>query len=237
PAPAPALDAPRSPDMSAAGPVREAALPAGREGAGGAEAASAAGSRPPVTPVADGAAADMTGGALREAGSLAASEPGTERIAEAGGSAKPREAAVHTAKSDVVDQIVQRAAVLLKSDRGEARIDLKPEFLGPVRMYIVTENQLVTVRILTESPMVRDLIEHNLHQLKSDLQQQGLQVERVEVSVSDDPRRNTGRHAWRNAGRNGGGLGENDGAAVAEVAPRASAGWGADGWTTVNMFV
>ncbi len=137
----------------------------------------------------------------------------------------------------MVDQIVQRAAVLLKSDRGEARIDLKPEFLGPVRMYIVTENQLVTVRILTESPMVRDLIEHNLHQLKSDLQQQGLQVERVEVSVSDDPRRNTGRHAWRNAGRNGGGLGENDGAAVAEVAPRASAGWGADGWTTVNMFV
>ena len=101
------------------------------------------------------------------------------------------------------DQIVQRAAVHVKNDQGEMRIDLKPEFLGHVRLQIVTENQQVTVRILTELPMVRDMIESNIQQLKSDLQQQGLRVERVEVAVADDPREHPGRQAWTGAGRKG----------------------------------
>jgi flagellar hook-length control protein FliK len=140
----------------------------------------------------------------------------------------------------VVDQIVQRAALLLKSDRGEARIDLKPEFLGQVRMHIVTDNQLVSVRILTESPMVRELIEHNLHQLKSDLQQLGLQVERVEVSVSEDPRRDAGRQARAHGGRNGRGHAADEavtGTAAAELAGRTPAGWISTGRGTINMFV
>jgi hypothetical protein len=93
-----------------------------------------------------------------------------------------------TGRSGVFDQIVQRAAVHLNNDRGEISIDLKPDFLGRVRMQIHTENQQVTVRILTELPAVRDMIETGLAQLKSDLQSQGLQVERIEVAVADDHR-------------------------------------------------
>jgi hypothetical protein len=65
-------------------------------------------------------------------------------------------------------------------------------------MQIVAENQQLTVRIITELPVVRDMIETNLHQLKSELQGQGLQVERIEVAVADDRR----EHPWRQA-RNG----------------------------------
>jgi len=93
-----------------------------------------------------------------------------------------------TGRAGVFEQIVQRAAVQLKNDQGEINIDLKPDFLGRVRMQILTENQQVTVRIVTELAAVRDMIETGLHQLKSVLQSQGLQVERLEVAVADDHR-------------------------------------------------
>jgi flagellar hook-length control protein FliK len=62
-------------------------------------------------------------------------------------------------------------------------------------MQILTENQQVSVRITTEFPAVRDMIEAGLQQLKSDLQNQGLHVDRLEVSVSDDPHKQPRRHA------------------------------------------
>jgi flagellar hook-length control protein FliK len=40
---------------------------------------------------------------------------------------------------------------------------------------------------------VRDLIETGLYQLKSDLQNQGLQVDRLEVAMSNDQR----QHGWQ----------------------------------------
>jgi flagellar hook-length control protein FliK len=76
----------------------------------------------------------------------------------------------------------------VKNEQSEIKIDLKPEFLGNVRMQIVSENQQVSVRILTEAPAVRDMIETGLQQLRSELQSQGLQVDRLEVAVSDDYR-------------------------------------------------
>jgi flagellar hook-length control protein FliK len=100
-----------------------------------------------------------------------------------------------TGRAGIFDQIVQRAAVQLSSDQGEINIDLKPDFLGRVRMQILTENQQVTVRIVTELAAVRDMIETGLNQLKSELQSQGLQVERLEVAVADDHR----QRGWQQA--------------------------------------
>jgi flagellar hook-length control protein FliK len=99
-----------------------------------------------------------------------------------------KETVAGTGRAGVFEQIVQRAAVHLKNDQGEINIDLKPDFLGRVRMQITTESQQVTVRILTELATVRDMIEIGLPQLKSELQSQGLQVERLEVAVADDQR-------------------------------------------------
>jgi flagellar hook-length control protein FliK len=99
-------------------------------------------------------------------------------------------------RAGVFDQIVQRAALQVRNDQSEIKIDLKPDFLGNVRMQIVAEQQQVSVRILTDTPVVRDMIETGLQQLRSDLQSQGLQVDRIEVSVSDgyrDPRQRQGQ--------------------------------------------
>jgi hypothetical protein len=176
---------------------------------------------------------------LRDVRSFAVPEAGPDKPAEAAAAAKGRDTAAAPVKTDVFDQIVQRAAVHVKNDQGEIRIDLKPEFLGHVRLQIVTDNQQVTVRILTELPMVRDMIESNIQQLKSDLQQQGLQVERVEVAVADDPRQHPGRQARTGAGRKGHADGDVAPAAAetgAGLRPEAAYRWGRGGQTTINMF-
>jgi flagellar hook-length control protein FliK len=177
--------------------------------------------------------------ALRDVRSFAMPEASPDKPPEAAAAAKGRDTAAAPVKTDVFDQIVQRAAVHVKNDQGEMRIDLKPEFLGHVRLQIVTDNQQVTVRILTELPMVRDMIESNIQQLKSDLQQQGLQVERVEVAVADDPRQHPGRQARAGAGRKGHADDEVAPAAAetgAGLRPEAAYRWGLGGQTTISMF-
>ena len=177
--------------------------------------------------------------ALRDVRSFAMPDGSPDKPADAAAAAKGRDTAAAPVKTDVFDQIVQRAAAHVKNDQGEIRIDLKPEFLGHVRLQIVTENQQVTVRILTELPMVRDMIESNIHQLKSDLQQQGLQVERVEVAVADDPRQHPGRQARTGAGRKGhadSDVAPADSETSAGLRPEAAYRWGLGGQTTINMF-
>lgn len=89
-------------------------------------------------------------------------------------------------KIQALDQIVQKAAIHLRNGQHEARIDLKPEYLGHIRMQIISENHQVTVKIMTEHGFVKDMIQNNAHQLKSDLQHQGLIIDKLEVTVSHD---------------------------------------------------
>jgi flagellar hook-length control protein FliK len=119
---------------------------------------------------------------------------GSEKAPDAAGVGKEKEAA-GAGRPGIFDQIVQRAVVQVKTGQSEIKIDLKPDFLGNVRMQIVSENQQVSVRILTELPAVRDMIETGLQQLRSELQNQGLHVDRLEVAVSDDPRQSPRRQA------------------------------------------
>ena len=62
-------------------------------------------------------------------------------------------------QTQTLDQIVQKAALHLKNGQNEVQIHLKPDFLGQIRMQIITDSQQVTVRIMTEFPMVKELIE------------------------------------------------------------------------------
>ena len=95
-----------------------------------------------------------------------------------------------SAQADTLRQIVNKAAFNLQSGRSEFKIDLKPESLGHLKMQILTENHHVTVRILAENPLVKDLIESNLAQLKANFQNQGLEIEKFDVSVARDSDQN-----------------------------------------------
>ena len=66
-------------------------------------------------------------------------------------------------------------------------------------MQVITENQQVTVKILTEFGFVKEMIDNNIQQLKADLQQQGLQVDKLDVSVFRED--NGNKHQQENTQR------------------------------------
>ncbi len=110
----------------------------------------------------------------------------------AGAISQPKEPQAFTksAQADTLRQIVNKAALNVGNGRSEFKIDLKPESLGQLRMQILTENNQVTVRILAENPLVKDMIESNLAQLKANFQNQGLEIEKFDVSVFQDSDQN-----------------------------------------------
>ena len=106
---------------------------------------------------------------------------------------KPLESATRTLEGaqrgltyQAMDQIVHKAVLLMNNDQHEVHLELKPEFLGHIRMQIVTENQQVAIKIVAEFPLVKDMLESNLNQLKAQLQAQGLAIDELEVSVAHD---------------------------------------------------
>ena len=89
-------------------------------------------------------------------------------------------------RSQNLDPIVERIAVSVRGNQSEARIALKPDHLGSIRLQIATDNGIVNIKIMTEFPMARDLLESHLPQLKTDLQQQGLDLEEFNVTLDND---------------------------------------------------
>jgi hypothetical protein len=125
-----------------------------------------------------------------ENGLLSAQNQTAERAFEASSTSRQVETGRDTLQTKTLEQIVRKAVLHLREGQHEAKIDLKPDFLGHIRFQITTENHQVNVRILTEFGFVKEMIENGLHQLKSDLQQQGLTVDKLEVSISQDSNEN-----------------------------------------------
>jgi flagellar hook-length control protein FliK len=119
-------------------------------------------------------------------GLLSSQNQNAEKAFEATSLSKHADPGQESLRNQTLDQIVRKAVIYMRNGQHEAKIDLKPEFLGHVRMQVITENNQVTVKILTEFGFVKDMVENNIQQLKTDLQQQGLNVDKLEVGVSDD---------------------------------------------------
>ena len=109
-----------------------------------------------------------------------------EKAFEATPSSKQTDTGQDSLRTQTLDQIVRKAVIYMRNGQHEAKIDLKPEFLGHVRMQVTTENHQITVKILTEFGFVKDMVENSIQQLKADLQQQGLNIDKLEVAVSHD---------------------------------------------------
>ncbi len=127
-------------------------------------------------------------GEAKDSGFLTQQEHLPEHLTKSEHSARSAEAAQRSLTSQTMNQIVQKAVLLQNNGQHAVQIDLKPDFLGQIRMQIVTESQQVSVRIVAELPFVKDMLESNLNQLKAELQAQGLQVDELEVSVAHDSR-------------------------------------------------
>ena len=125
-----------------------------------------------------------------DSGQLTSQNQTFDKALESASAPKEGEAAQRELRTQTMEQIIRRAVIQVRNGQHEARIDLKPDFMGHVRMQVITENQQVTVKILTEFGFVKDQIENSIQQLKANLQQQGLEVDKIDVSVSRDSQGN-----------------------------------------------
>ena len=63
-------------------------------------------------------------------------------------------------------------------------IRMEPDHLGPVRMTISTYNDVLTARLVVDSPVAKAAVESNLNNLLEQLNRQGIKVDTFEVSVN-----------------------------------------------------
>ncbi|MBI5636958.1 MAG: flagellar hook-length control protein FliK [Nitrospinae bacterium] len=152
--------------------------------AGETAGAAAQGTKTDAAPKADFSAAP--GKAGETAGANAAH--GTK--AEAAHAAAQTQAA-ETAKPNakVMNQIVEKASILQFPNSTQTKISLNPKELGNVDIKLTMHDSSVTASILVENHAVKQVVEQNLDQLKDVLRQQGITVDKMQVSVDQ---RNSG---------------------------------------------
>jgi flagellar hook-length control protein FliK len=118
--------------------------------------------------------------------------PGTAVVAEGGptGTAPTVTPAAGPADEHAVaQQIVKAIRMQWKQGLGEARIRIEPEHLGEVHISLRVQAGAVTAVVRAENPTVQGWIETRQQELRGALDQQGLRLQRFEVVVDPEGRR------------------------------------------------
>ncbi|SEN32019.1 flagellar hook-length control protein FliK [Paenibacillus sp. OV219] len=84
--------------------------------------------------------------------------------------------------STVQGLVVKQFQVSSGNGISQAQLTLNPEHLGQVNVNISIHGGVVTAQFLTDTVAAKDMLENQLAQLRSTLQSQGLQVDKLEVS-------------------------------------------------------
>lgn len=86
------------------------------------------------------------------------------------------------------ESILKQLADYVKIQNGEEltemELQLHPASLGNVRVMLSTKGGVVTAQLTTENEVVKNAIESQVSQLKLSLEEQGVKVEAIEVSVA-----------------------------------------------------
>lgn len=85
---------------------------------------------------------------------------------------------------DIANQIIERIKVSIQPDQTSMEIQLNPENLGKVNLSVQSKNGVMTAQFIVQNEMSKEAIESQLHTLRETLNQQGIKVEAIEVTVS-----------------------------------------------------
>lgn len=87
---------------------------------------------------------------------------------------------------EIADQILEKVKVSVTPETTSLEIVLTPEELGRVNLTVSAEQDgTLKAKFVTENDLAREAIEKNLVQFKEMLQEQGLQVDTIEVMVGN----------------------------------------------------
>lgn len=84
---------------------------------------------------------------------------------------------------DVVRQVVEEIKLTVKAETTSFELQLNPEHLGKINLQVAAKNGVVTAQIATETAEAKEILEAQLSILKETLNNQGVKVDAVEVSV------------------------------------------------------
>jgi len=94
---------------------------------------------------------------------------------------------VRSRQAEIVKQIVRSARLMTKGDgTQELKLILKPESLGWLKMNVSMQGQKMTALITAENDSVRTMLEQNIHQLQTSLQNQNIRVHQIVIQVSGE---------------------------------------------------
>lgn len=103
-----------------------------------------------------------------------------------------KETGKSTVESDSKLKVVKSAEVLKevtkfisKQEKGSLSFDIKPEHLGKVKITLDTAEHVVRARIEVESEHAKHLIEKNLDKLHQDLAENGVELNSLNISLSN----------------------------------------------------
>ena len=100
--------------------------------------------------------------------------------------------------------VVKQFSLTKANGVSEARISLYPENLGQVDVRISVTNGVITAHFITDTVTAKDMLDNQMAQLRSALQSQGLQVDRLEVSQTADQQTNLFQDRQGQNGRSAG---------------------------------
>jgi flagellar hook-length control protein FliK len=89
----------------------------------------------------------------------------------------------------IIQQVVRAARFGVREGRDEAKLLLRPESLGWLKIRIAVEGQRVSARISVENEGVKQLLENNINSLQQALQNQNLRVSQIVVEVMGEAER------------------------------------------------
>lgn len=107
---------------------------------------------------------------------------------------------------DILKQMIDSIRVNVTADTSSMELQLTPESLGKINLNVVTKNGEVTATITAQNDTVKAAIESQLIELKENLNNQGLKVSSVEVTVASqgfDFNRETAEHNNQGSRKNG----------------------------------
>lgn len=84
---------------------------------------------------------------------------------------------------EIADQILEKVKVTVNAETTSLEIVLTPEELGRVNLKVTEQDGVLKATFSTENELVKEAIESNMAQFKEMLNEQGLKVESIEVTV------------------------------------------------------
>lgn len=112
---------------------------------------------------------------------------------------------------DIIKQVQNQIKVSANADTTAMEFQLNPEHLGKLTIQIASKEGMITAQIATQNLEVKEVIESQIIQLRENMNNQGLKVDAVEVTVEshefernlDEGNRNANQEQFEQQEKNG----------------------------------